>query len=179
MVCKFTIWVKGLLGRIGRMTLSILFRKGVDRMMSHGIELWCSPALCHDASRLLGCTTKALNLIEESDPIRWSRLSTSVHVVALASQRTLATYFLPLRISVIDPKIIDMQSDDGVEWLATVLIHESTHAYLRTKGIPWNNEYRKRIESICVKECICFRKRVAPSKIRWDAYFLNTLRNMD
>lgn len=98
----------------------------------------------------------ALELLRTTDPRRFKRVTH--HLDWIINQylpfETTAQYQHWARACIIDfekswPER-DLEFSAGYH--ATILIHEATHGYLKSRGIPYNESNRERVEALCVKE---------------------------
>jgi hypothetical protein len=102
----------------------------------------------------------ALLLIKCRDPLNYSRVACNldriwVHLIPYA----LAHYSLSLNACVLDERFV-LRETTTLERLASVIIHETTHARLNGWGIDYEEKMRARIEAICLRRELNFLKRL-------------------
>jgi hypothetical protein len=110
--------------------------------------------------------TAARKLIKETDPRRFRRVQRQIRfIVSCTRPFGGGAYFSDTKSCDFDFVVI--RSDGDVEfytpWYACALVHESTHGYLQSRGIPYTPENRTRIEKLCVAEEQRFAKRLVLS----------------
>lgn len=97
------------------------------------------------SQRFFRTCENALTLLMQSDPRRYLRVQSFVQNIILFPLGE--NGFEPLTKSI----IINDYNPERRDLLAIALVHESTHAYLRAKGIPYQ-DYPRRHEAACLKE---------------------------
>lgn len=101
------------------------------------------------------CLLAALALLKTSDNRRFNRVQ---HGIGYILNCTLgeggAQYHHDTRTCIIDFTDAAYEADPDllVVYQACTLVHESTHAVIQTRGIPYSPENRTRIERLCVTE---------------------------
>lgn len=111
----------------------------------------------------------SLQLIEDCDERRFRRIQRHIKwIVNIALGLDIgANYDFASQTCSID--FIEPRPEDIKPWYkifyaaeyAKVLIHEATHGLLISRGIPYNSEFRARVEEICVLEENRFIRRAA------------------
>jgi len=102
---------------------------------------------------------EALSLIRRHDPIRYRRLTKNLHriwilVIAYRGQFLESTWTCQLdRRFVLDEKT-------PLELIASVIVHEATHARIARCGIEYREELRQRIEQACIRRQMVFTKAI-------------------
>lgn len=109
-----------------------------------------------------------LEVLKSHDHRRYSRLARVMPEIVLMPISG-AEYHSRLRSCYLGR---DLVTKDPV-WVASLLVHESTHAYLRSRGCSWTPARYQRIEEICIREQIRFARRAGASKL--EAYLLGRL----
>jgi hypothetical protein len=115
----------------------------------------------------------ALDLIAANDERRFRRLQAEIKGIVNLPLKSWASYDRGERICCFDFRIA--QAEDGKYgdpriW-ACILVHESCHGYLETKGVIWKKRLRRRIEWICCMEMTRFGKKVGVPENFWWPYF--------
>lgn len=104
---------------------------------------------------------KALSLLANYAPQRYQRVRKYLKKIA----------FLKLGIGYYDPSfsayIVDSFPDNDPLYLASAILHEATHAYLKAKGFSYSPITAERHERLCVKEQIRLIKRVVDRQRGW------------
>lgn len=59
-------------------------------------------------------------------------------------------YLHSLNACLLDERIVNSDTTT-VEWIASAIVHEATHARLEKLGVPYDEALRQRIERICVR----------------------------
>jgi hypothetical protein len=111
----------------------------------------------HGLSRI----EEALRLIKENDPLHYSLVLKNldrIWVRLIPSAE--AHYSSSLRACVFDERLIRRETI-STEAIASIIVHEATHARLESYGIAYEEGKRPRIEAICVR-----RERSFVSKLR-------------
>ena len=98
----------------------------------------------------------ALELIKRYDCLQYSRVIHNlervwVNILPDAS----ACYERSLKACVFDERFV-LSEKTTLERIATAIIHEATHAKLERLGIPYDEERRTRIETICIRRELAF-----------------------
>jgi hypothetical protein len=101
----------------------------------------------------------ALTLLHQHDSRRYKRLESVIKNIVLSSV-TSENFFEPATLSC----VIKSYSPDRTDSLALAFVHESTHAYLFSRGLRYSNDPRRH-EALCVKEEFRSIKRM--SMTRW------------
>jgi hypothetical protein len=131
----------------------------------------------------------ALALIERHDPRRRSRIDREISFIVNRELVSWGLYSQEGRICSIDFGRHPLNpEEEHYHWhlarFACLLIHESTHAYLHSKNIPYTRRTRLRIERICHREERRFAARLPTDRYnfgrdlirpfdgsRWEAYW--------
>ena len=95
----------------------------------------------------------ALDLIEQKVPERYARLKKVMNTVVLMPIGRGAEWVGNVKACYIDR---DTVLDHPSAAVASLLVHESTHAYLDHLGCRWSPDRYPRIEAICIREEIRF-----------------------
>jgi len=99
---------------------------------------------------------RSLKLVRDHDPRRYARVKLFIHFIVntVNTAKGGATYSLGKRTC-------DVEFDDNITGItqellaalyACVLVHESTHGVIESRGIEYSGDDRRRIERLCVRE---------------------------
>lgn len=117
---------------------------------------WDTPA---DLIRL----ERALLLVKQHSPVHYSRIVGGLDRVWIyLLPHALAHYDHSLKTCVLDQRFV-ADPATSVERIASVIVHESTHAKLRRCGIGYREEIRVRVEAICFRRELAFAARLPDS----------------
>ena len=117
-----------------------------------------------DHAHFINAALDTLALIEKHDRRRFVRLQKEVRFITDGPLTSAGCYHREYRECVVDFDKIDFDWSDSdvphyahyrawyVAVLASIFIHEGTHAHLHTLGIPYNPTTRVQSERICVAE---------------------------
>ena len=97
----------------------------------------------------------ALKLLKDSDDRRFHRVQTRLaYILNCTLAHRGAAYLHYVRTCAIDfsASAFDEDPDYYIGWYACTLVHEATHAVIRTRGISYLPQHRSRIERLCVVE---------------------------
>lgn len=131
-------------GLEGMMT-SLLLRSASERH-AHGIRLLCAGSEADCESFFVKCSA-ALDTLDRYDHRRLVRFRRDVRAVALKSSGV-CYYDKRFRIVFLDTGAL--RCDVG--YLASILVHEGTHARLHLAGVRDYQENQERHELLCVRE---------------------------
>lgn len=118
----------------------------------------------------------ALSLIKACDRVRYDRLTRDlkrVWVLLLAGPR--GSFRVSLGACLLDSRFIIGETSDAI---ASVIVHEATHARLRHCGFGYEEGVRSRIETVCVRRELAFSRLLpngdrvrqwAEEKLKWCA----------
>ena len=103
----------------------------------------------------------ALRLIERCAPLHYLRVKNSlariwVHLVPHGA----GCYLHSLNACVLDERIVASETIT-IEWIASAIVHEATHARLEKLGIRYVEAARVRIERICICRELDFVRRLS------------------
>ena len=99
----------------------------------------------------------ALSIIRQQDPIRYRRLLRDLRriwvlVIPYRGQFQESTWTCQL-----DQRVV-LDEKTPLELIASVIVHEATHARLARVGIEYREEMRHRIEQVCIRRQMAFTK---------------------
>lgn len=103
----------------------------------------------------------ALQLIERSAPLHYRRIQKNlariwVNLVPHAA----GCYLHSLNACLLDERIVN-SATTTVEWIASAIVHEATHARLEKLGVRYDEALRQRIERICVRRELDFARHLS------------------
>lgn len=109
----------------------------------------------------------ALELIKDRDRIRFRRLSRDIRVIwARRLYASHGAYRHDLRACLIDTDVA-VDPDTSINYLASLIVHEATHARIENRGIAYTEQVRARIEAVCFRRELAFANRLEnPDKIK-------------
>ena len=132
--------------------------KGI-KICHSAFHLWCNDEFTASMER-------ALRLIDETDPLRFARIQRFIRYVRPISLPgdIAAEYVRSSRLCRVDWKKVPSPTDPSFTVLASavVLVHESTHGLLFSRGVRHSSARRLLIERVCVLEEVRFLSRVNP-----------------
>jgi hypothetical protein len=138
----------------------------VDRM-----DLWLSKghvvdgiwvgSFTSDAEPSIQRIVDALRLIERCAPLHHRRIKNNlariwVHLVPHGA----GCYLHSLNACLLDERKVASESTT-VEWIASAIVHEATHARLEKLGIRYQEAVRQRIERICARRELDFARHLS------------------
>lgn len=103
-----------------------------------------------EAEQFNACMREALILVRETSVIRYRRVVRYLRAVQNGANSFLGSFNWPSRICTIDfPKVLRDYPDEIVETLGAILVHESIHGLLWSRGIKTTLESFDAIETAC------------------------------
>lgn len=118
----------------------------------------CIDGDLEDAALLSTRIAEAVTLIEQHDPKRWMRMREDLsRVVCTAADAVNGAHFPRSRSCYLSAAFVRANEASIV---ATLLVHEATHARISHTGIPYFPDWRARIERRCVLEELSFASRL-------------------
>ena len=120
---------------------------------------------------------KALEMIEESDPIRFSRVKREIRCIVNAPAYLGTSYGRPLRFVAINFPLFHDADEPRITvmLIASALVYEATFGHLLSRGILRSRENTDWFEKSCCHEAHCFLRRIGMTKTPWDPQQLVTL----
>jgi hypothetical protein len=101
----------------------------------------------------------ALRLIERLAPLHYRRIKTSLSRIWVRLVPHGAGCYLPfLNACLLDERVV---ASETVEWIASAIVHEATHARLEKWGIRYDEAVRLRIERICIRRELDFARHLS------------------
>ena len=137
----------------------------VDRL-----ALWCSTGKNIDGlwvgvwddkpERHLRRVEEALSLIKTCDRIRYDRLNYDLkRIWVLLLPGPSGSYAESLNACKLDARfVLDERLSPDV--IATVIVHEATHARLCRCGLGYDESLRSRVEAVCIRRELAFARRL-------------------
>lgn len=111
----------------------------------------------------------AFELLEQHVPVRLHRLRRDVDAVFVWSEvGDLANWVRALRFIRLRGTWVVLPSTTPAR-IASVLVHEATHAYLERLGIPYQEDRRAQIERVCVRSERVLLRRIGDEALMLDA----------
>jgi hypothetical protein len=117
---------------------------------------------------------QALHLVERHSPLHYARILRNLEriwIFLLSHGR--AEYNEALGACVIDERLI-ADPETNTEELASIIVHEATHARLDRCGIEYREELRVRIETVCLRRELDFAARL-PDSLALQSRLVNML----
>lgn len=130
----------------------------IDRRMStaHDVDgLWVGAFTNRDEAALQR-VEDALQLMRQQSPLHYSRIVRNldriwVHLTPAARGH----YLRRLNACVLDERFV-LAEETTLEQIASVIVHEATHAALERRGIAYDEPQRHRIEAIYIRRQLHF-----------------------
>src|SRR5579872_7101674 len=98
----------------------------------------------------------ALRLIERFAPLHYRRIKTSLsRIWVQLVPHGAGCYLHSLNACLLDERVV---ASETVEWIASAIVHEATHARLEKWGIRYDEAVRLRIERICIRRELDFAR---------------------
>jgi hypothetical protein len=128
---------------IDRLELWFSTSRNIDGLWVGTTEGSPHPGLC--------CVEEALQLIRKYDPLQYSRVTKNLkRTWVRLLTGNLAQYERSLMACVLDERYV-VQDTTTIEWIASTIVHEATHARLEGWGVLYEEKKRARIEAICIR----------------------------
>jgi len=114
-----------------------------------------------DAKPAIQRIEDALQLIERCAPLHYRRVKKNLARIWVNLVPYGAGYYLhSLNACVLDERIVASEPAT-VEWIASAIVHEATHARLEKLGIRYDEAVRNRIERICARRELDFARHLS------------------
>jgi hypothetical protein len=123
--------------------------------------LWIGCFQSDDPERALQRVEAALRLIERFAPLHDRRIKMSLsRIWVQLVPHGAGCYQHSLNACLLDARVVDSETTT-VEWIASAIVHEATHARLENWGIRYDEAVRLRIERICTRRELDFARRLS------------------
>lgn len=114
-----------------------------------------------DAEPAIQRIEDALRLIESSAPLHYRRIKNNLaRIWVQLVPHGAGCYLHSLNACLLDERIVNSETTT-VEWIASVIVHEATHARLEKLGIRYHEAVRQRIERICARRELDFARHLS------------------
>jgi len=118
--------------------------------------LWIGSARSDNPELDLQRVEAALRLIERFAPLYHRRIRNSLsRIWVRLIPNGAACYLDRLNACLLDERVVASETTT-LEWIASAIVHEATHARLEKWGIRYNEAARLRIERICIRRQLDF-----------------------
>jgi len=144
--------------------------------------LWISPSEARHGIRILDPMSEtrvqfmrtvgeALDLIANSDPVKFSRLRIQVDTIVNCSGIIAAVYGPALKDCAVNLRYFNCAGDShsAVQLLASALVHEATAGYLLSQGALRTRRNCERFDRLCRTEAQRFMRRLGVARTPWDS----------
>lgn len=148
---------KSRLGLLDRLGSWLATSKHID-----GLWVGVSPAyevVNNDSVETGLCRVEeALCLIKTYDRLRYDRLTRDLERIWVRIVEHYAGLFTPsLKLCELDCRFVAKRSPDVI---ASMIVHEATHARLRRCGIGYEENIRARVEAVCIRRELAFSAKL-------------------
>ncbi|WP_140645245.1 hypothetical protein [Mesorhizobium sp. B3-1-6] len=122
---------------------------------------------------------QALSLIRQHDPIRYRRLARDLSRIWILAIPYRGQFSVGTWTCQLDQRFV-LDKKTSCELIASVIVHEATHARLARFGIEYREELRQRIEQACIRRQMAFTKALPGAAEAFDEAdrMLNALPDM-
>jgi hypothetical protein len=136
--------------------------------------LGISVGVVHDeiAEQCWEKVAEALMLIHSLDPKRLKRIRRDVERILVFHARN-SQFWVGQWTCMLEERLV---RESSAALVASVLVHEATHARLYRAGIPYWPDLRSRIEALCTREEIAFASRLPRDRFRNTDNYIQYLR---
>ncbi|PZM15591.1 hypothetical protein [Rhizobium tubonense] len=111
-----------------------------------------------DQHEVLSRVQGALALIKRHDANRYERVIASFDRIWISYLFGAVGRYLPeQKRCQLDPLFV---LSSPIEFIASTIVHEATHARLFNVGIPYSFENRHRVEKVCIRQEMLFARRI-------------------
>jgi hypothetical protein len=114
----------------------------------------------HDQQASLRSVDEALQLISEHDPRCFARLQKHVRSIWVGPIPNYARgqWIEDLRMCMLRDSYVS-SDETSVAHVASIIVHESTHAWLEQAGFGYDERVRARVERICIRSQLAFARK--------------------
>lgn len=122
--------------------------------------LWIGSAQA-DSEPALRRVEAALRLIERCAPLHYRRIKDNLSRIWIQLvPHGDGCYLHQLNACLLDERVVAAETTT-VEWIASAIVHETTHARLEKCGVRYNEAVRLRIERICIRRELDFARHLS------------------
>jgi hypothetical protein len=122
--------------------------------------LWIGAAQS-DSEPALQRVEAALRLIDRSAPLHYRRVKNSLsRIWVTLVPHGAGCYLHSLNACLLDERVV-VSETTTLEWIASAIVHEATHARLEKRGIRYDETVRHRIERICIRRELNFARHLS------------------
>jgi hypothetical protein len=140
------------------LTARLTLMDRIDRRMSTARDvngLWIGAFTSRDEAALQR-VEDALQLMKQQSPLHYSRVVRSLDRIWVnLTPGARGHYSRRLNACVLDERFV-LAEETTLEQIASVIVHETTHAVLERRGIAYDEPRRHRIEAICLRRQLHF-----------------------
>jgi hypothetical protein len=123
--------------------------------------LWIGSAQWWDSEPALQRVEAALRLIERFAPLHHQRVKNSLsRIWVQLIPHGAGCYLHSLNACLLDERVVASENTT-IEWIASAIVHEATHARLEKRGIRYDEAVRHRIERICARRELDFARHLS------------------
>ena len=114
-----------------------------------------------DSEPALQRVEAALQLIEQFSPLHYRRVKNSLsRIWVQLVPHGAGCYLHSLNACLLDERVVASETTT-LEWIASAIVHEATHARLEKRGIRYVEAVRHRIERICARRELDFARHLS------------------
>ena len=114
-----------------------------------------------DSEPALQRVEAALQLIEHFAPLHYRRVKNSLsRIWVQLVPHGAGCYLHSLNACLLDERVVASETTT-LEWIASAIVHEATHARLEKRGIRYVEAVRHRIERICARRELDFARHLS------------------
>jgi hypothetical protein len=122
--------------------------------------LWIGSAQS-DSEPALQRVEAALRLIDRCAPLHYRRVKNSLsRIWVTLVPHGAGCYRHSLNACLLDERVVASETTT-LEWIASAIVHEATHARLEKRGIRYGETVRLRIERICIRRELDFARHLS------------------
>lgn len=118
--------------------------------------LWIGSAYSDDPERALQRVEAALRLIERFSPLHYRRIKSSLaRIWVQLVPHGAGCYLHSSNACLLDERVVASETTT-IEWIASAIVHEATHARIEKWGVRYDEAVRPRIERIAAPPHVGF-----------------------
>jgi len=122
--------------------------------------LWIGSAQS-DAEPALQRVEAALQLVNRCAPLHYRRVKNNLsRIWVTLVPHGAGCYLHSLNACLLDERVVASETTT-LEWIASAIVHEATHARLEKRGIRYDETVRLRIERICIRRELDFARHLS------------------